>query len=158
MDTLRASVGVYLRRPLLGFRHQAHRNRHSARLRYLRRGRCMSQDNCVQIDQQDGVMIATLQGEEFDHARTDQLSAEVKKAASNSPGNPLVLDMSQVTFMASLTLGKLIELGNGFKTEGRRMVLVGLPAKIRQLMAVSKIDELFEIHDDMQSARQALHS
>lgn len=111
----------------------------------------------LQVDTNEGPIVARIACAEFDFESTRVFGDEVSRMATSSPGTPIVLDFSDVAFMASLTLGKLVELANGFRSEKRSVALCGLSPKIREMMTRSAIDGMFAIHADAASARQALH-
>ncbi len=112
----------------------------------------MASQPVIRVMQNPKAVIAEVQAAEFDHDLTLQLKAEVWSLARASSGLPVVLDLSNVTFVASLTLGTLIDLANGFKQQNQRLVLVGLRPKIRETMRISAIQDLFEIHDTCAAA------
>jgi anti-anti-sigma factor len=111
----------------------------------------------LRVDSSDGALVARVTCTEFDFSSTRVFGDEVVRLAASSPGRAIVLDFSDVSFMASLTLGKLVELANGFRSERRRVAICGLAPNIREMLARSAIGALFEIHADAASARKKLN-
>lgn len=111
----------------------------------------------LHVDSSDGTLLARVTCAEFDFNSTRVFGDEVVRLAASSPASAIVLDFSDVSFMASLTLGKLVELANGFRSERRRVAICGLAPNIRDMMTRSAIGALFEIHADAASARRGLN-
>lgn len=111
----------------------------------------------LHVDTGEGALVARVACPEFSFESTRVLGDEIARLAASAPGKPIVLDFSDVAFMASLTLGKLVELANGFRSERRPVAICGLSPKIREMMTRSALDGLFVIHDNADSARQALN-
>ena len=106
----------------------------------------------VNVVPNEKAVVAVVQCREFDHAKTEQLKDQMATIAADSPGQPVLLDLSKVEFMASATLGALVQLKNALSSDGRRMVLVGVAPEILKVMEFSALHNLFEIHDTVESA------
>ena len=74
---------------------------------------------------------------------------------SSSPpkyGPSLVLDFSRVEFISSAVLNKLIVLDRTAQEKGGRLVLCGLSRSLRDLFAMTRLDQVFAIVDDEEAA------
>jgi anti-anti-sigma factor len=112
----------------------------------------MSDMSVLHIQETDRAIVATIQCKVFDHESTEQFRAGGKALADRSPQLPLLLDMGQVEFMASMTLGVLIGLANQMKAGDRRLVLCGISPQVRKIFKTSGIEGLFEIRETVDSA------
>lgn len=112
----------------------------------------MSEPSILHIQETDRAVVAAIQCKVFDHDSTEQLRADGKALADRSPQLPLVLDMGQVEFMPSMTLGVLIGLANRMKADDRRLVLCGISPQLRKVFKASAIEKLFEIRETVDSA------
>ena len=112
----------------------------------------MSDTTILHIQETDRAVVAAIQCKVFDHESTEQFRAGGKALADRSPQLPLLLDMGQVEFMASMTLGVLIGLANQMKVEERRLVLCGISPQLRKVFQTSAIEGLFEIRETVDSA------
>ena len=65
------------------------------------------------------------------------------------PQRPVALDMSNIDFLPCLSLGALIQLSQVFKARDQRPVLVGLRPQVRQIVAVTRLDRLFKLREDL---------
>lgn len=106
----------------------------------------------ISIEPRPEALVAVVQCSEFDHSTNEQFKTACMAEAAASSDVPMILDFSKVTFVASSTLGVLVELRNKFMKEGRRIALAGVSADILKLMKTCSIQELFEVHDTVDKA------
>ncbi len=112
----------------------------------------MTNPKCVSIETRDNVLVVTAQCAEMDEDRTRVLQDEASTAAAAAPGQPVVLDLSRVTFVPSLSLAALVTLQRTCKTRGQRLVLAGVQQNVRGALAVTHLDRLFQIFDTPEDA------
>jgi anti-sigma B factor antagonist len=67
----------------------------------------------------------------------------------------LVLDMSQVPYMDSAGLGSIISAYVSREREARKMVLAGVSERVKMVMTVSGVEQLFQIYADVPAAEAA---
>ncbi len=107
----------------------------------------MSEPPVLQIQENENAIVATIQCSEFDHDTTTRLRAEFDGIVAPTSTLPVVLDLSNVTFMPSMALGALIELANRCKSQQRRLILVGLTATVQEVLTMSALGSFFETRD-----------
>ncbi len=107
----------------------------------------MTEQSVLQIQENENAVLATIQCSEFDHDTTVRLRAEIDGVVASTSTLPVVLDLSNVTFMPSMTLGALIELSNRCKSQQRRLVLVGVTPTVQDVFKLCKLGSFFEIRD-----------
>src|SRR5262249_9644504 len=61
---------------------------------------------------------------------------------------PLLLDMSEVTFLASLGLLMLLTVSNALISGGAKLVLLNPQPDVRQALSLSGFDQLIPVHND----------
>lgn len=86
---------------------------------------------------------------EFNMASTAQLKNEISDVAQQHAGLPVVFDMASVDFMASMTLGTLVELTGMLKKRGQGLILTGVNSQIQQVMEISALHRLFDIRSQV---------
>jgi anti-anti-sigma factor len=116
----------------------------------------MSTDPVIAIKPHEQVVWAVIQCEELNEDTTARMQDELFAAADREPRHPVVLDLSNVSFIPSLGLGGLLNLVQYLAHEGHRFLLIGLKPQIRTTLAVTKLDQLFEICYDMEAAENHL--
>ncbi len=107
----------------------------------------MSEQSILQIQENENAVVATIQCSEFDHDTTVRFRAEIDGVVAPTSTLPVVLDLSNVTFMPSMTLGALIELANRCKSQQRRLVLVGVIPTVQDVFNLCKLNSFFEIRE-----------
>jgi anti-anti-sigma factor len=107
----------------------------------------MSEQPILQIQDNDNAVVVSIRCSEFDHDTTARLRAEIEDVVAPTSTLPVLLDLSNVTFMPSMTIGALIELANRCKSQQRRLILVGLTATVQDVLKMSALSSFFEIRD-----------
>ncbi len=107
----------------------------------------MSEQSVLQIQENENAVVVTIQCAEFDHDTTAQLRAEIDGVVAPTSTLPVVLDLSNVTFMPSMAIGALIEIANQCKSQQRRLVLVGVAPTIQDVFKLCKLNSFFEIRE-----------
>jgi anti-sigma B factor antagonist len=68
----------------------------------------------------------------------------------------LIVDMSGVPYMDSAGLGSLIAAYVSREREARRLVLAGVSDRVKMVMTVSGVDQLFQIYATVPEAEKTL--
>ena len=103
------------------------------------------------IEQHPSVVVARVRADRLDETNLTAVRSEVSAAGQASPHLPVALDLCNVAFVPSLSLGGLVQLVQIFKARGQRLVLANLQPPVRQTITITRLDRLFEIHDDLSS-------
>lgn len=77
-------------------------------------------------------------------------------AAADAGGGRLVVDLSDVTMLTSVGLGALVTLHNHCRKSKGKLALFGLHETIVDLMKMTRLDKLFPIKKDRESALKAV--
>src|ERR1700739_3732220 len=72
----------------------------------------------------------------------------------DSGRNKLLLNFSNVEYMSSAALGKLITLNKKVQAAGGKLVLCSIDPQIREVFEITKLDKLFVICGDEQEGLQ----
>jgi anti-anti-sigma factor len=105
-----------------------------------------------------GSRLAIIHHDSLDETVIQQMQTDVAAAAAQTTALPVILDMSNVSFVPSIGLGVLVKLMRSFKKEGRRFILVGLQPQVRATLAITHLDKLLEIYPRFEGAVQRLRS
>lgn len=112
--------------------------------------------NLVEMKQHKHVVHAVIQADSLDYMAIDKVKRAMAQPANYHFSQVLVLDLSRVQTMNSLVMGALIQILMNLKDQGRRLMLVGLNARVRASLTSTRIDQLFEIYDDLDQAVKAV--
>lgn len=111
-------------------------------------------NNIVQDTQvlDDGFLV--LLSGEIDLTRSPALRVYLMNLLTSNPER-LVVDLSEVELMDSSGVATLIEVLQIQRKDGRKLVLCGLQQKVQSIFEITRLNEVFVIVDDRQTAREA---
>ena len=112
----------------------------------------MSELKPMELTRQKMFVLAKLQCTELDEAHASDMQKKTQAAADESPDLAIILDMAQVQFVPSLSLGALVTVLQYARQRQQRFILVGLQPDVRQAFAVCRLDKIFEIYDTVEAA------
>lgn len=115
----------------------------------------MSDSTLTTIDRGSCAVVIHVLPERLDDDNLSAILTATSAAGAESPQLPVILDMTNVGYMPSLSLGGLVQLLQSFKSRGQRLVLSGLQPLVRETLAITRLDKLFEIHGDLSAAKVA---
>lgn len=116
----------------------------------------MSNQTSVAIERRDDFILAAVNTSEIDEQSSRALLDTVASSAAESGSLPMVLDLSKVDFLPSASLGVLVKLQNESRQGGLRFMIVGLQPQVREVMTLTQLDKLFDIHASVDAARARL--
>ena len=101
--------------------------------------------------QLDGVTILDLSGRITLGEGSVQLRETVRDLVAKGQ-KKIVLNLGEVNYMDSSGVGELVTAYTTVKNQGGELKLVNLTKKIEDLMAITKLATVFDIHNDEASA------
>ncbi|MDP6445311.1 MAG: STAS domain-containing protein [Pirellulaceae bacterium] len=87
-----------------------------------------------------------------DVVNVDSVSDELTLLSESLDGRSLVLDFEPVQFLSSAVLNRLIILDGVVKRQGGRLRLCGMQRSIADIFKITKLTQVFSIHDDVETA------
>lgn len=75
--------------------------------------------------------------------------------ATTSNAN-VIVDLSAVSFLASIGIRMLIMAARGKQGRGGRLLLASAQPVVKKVLITAGIDQLIPMHDDLESARRSL--
>jgi anti-anti-sigma factor len=106
----------------------------------------------LNVRETDSAVIAMPRVMRFDLLETDQFRDELSALTSGSETKPLLIDLSQVEFLVSATLGVLVEVGKHCRDTSRPLALIRLKPKVLKVIQGCALDQLLAIHADEDEA------
>jgi anti-sigma B factor antagonist len=91
----------------------------------------------------------------LDEANIQEMGQELFHLVERDGHKKLLLNFSNVQFLSSAALGKLITLDKKVKSTGGKLKLSNILSDIYEVFAITKLNRLFEIHDDEKEALAA---
>ena len=103
----------------------------------------------------DGVVTLSFEGgEALDAHAAPQVKREALPLIDGTAD--VVVDLTRVAFIDSSGLGLLVSLYKAVRRRGRRAVFSSAQPEVRQVMKIIKLDRIFELHADVESALRSL--
>ncbi len=67
-------------------------------------------------------------------------------------GRKIILNLGDVNYIDSSGIGELVSTYTSVTNQGGKLILLNLTKKIQELLAITKLLTVFEVHDDEQKA------
>ena len=100
------------------------------------------------VESQDGITIVRFDDIQIGPDSRDPLYGLVE----NDGHTRIVLDLSDIWALSSLALGILANFQQRVQARGGRVKLCGLNANVKQLFRLTKLEQIFDIHETDQEA------
>ncbi len=102
----------------------------------------------------DGITIVVMDGRIVLGEESNALREKVKGLLADNK-RKIVLNMANVTYIDSAGLGTLVATFHSAKQQGATMKLAHLGAKFKEVLQVTKLLTVFEVHDNEAAAVQS---
>ena len=67
----------------------------------------------------------------------------------------VIVDLGKTEWMASAGIGALIGARQSFEDVGAQIILAGLTSRIKELVVIARLSEIFDIYDSVEEALTA---
>jgi anti-sigma B factor antagonist len=104
----------------------------------------------------DGVAIVDISGQLRLGEGTGKLREIVKKLVQDGYKN-ILLNLAGVTYIDSAGIGELMMNYTTLRNSGGELKLMNLNKNVRNLLQVTRLYTIFDVHDDQASAIRAYH-
>ncbi len=94
----------------------------------------------------------------LDDANIQEMGQELFQLVEEDRRQKLLLNFSQVDFLSSAALGKLITLDKKMKSHSGKLKFCNIRPEIYEVFAITKLNKLFDIRDDEAAAVVAFQS
>jgi anti-sigma B factor antagonist len=100
------------------------------------------------------IAIIEVKGSLIGDQDTDQFRREVSDFIEQG-NKSLIVNMQKVNYMNSSGIGAIIAAHTSFKKNGGEVKLVGLSEKMENLLAITRLVEIFDVHDSLDEATES---
>lgn len=104
----------------------------------------------VQMQMLDGARVASLAGKHLDAGNVQQFRQEMEPLCE--AGALVLCDLGQVEFIDSSGVGALLVLHRKARAQGGSIRFCGLNKRVRQVLELVRMQQVFEIYDTLESA------
>ncbi len=114
----------------------------------------MSKKESRLVIHQDGdiTRVSFLERNILDESGIQQIGEEIGQLIDNSGYPKVLLDFSNVEHLSSAALGTLITINNKVRQKGGQLRLSNINPQIYEVFVITKLNKLFQIHDEAVSA------
>ncbi len=99
------------------------------------------------------LVVSFKQASILDQGVIDEIGKELSQARLEAAGTrKMLVDFRAVEFMSSAMLGKLVQLHKGCKSEKVKLKLCNISDNPLEVFRITRLDKLFEIHPDTDTA------
>lgn len=107
----------------------------------------------LRATEQDGVTrIEFLDRNILDEANIQQIEEQITEIVERQPRPKLLISFANVDHLSSAALGSLITLNNKIRSKDGQLRLSNIDPQIYEIFVITKLNKLFQIHDDAQAA------
>jgi anti-anti-sigma factor len=82
----------------------------------------------------------------------------LQEAIQSAPAHALILELTDVPYMDSSAVGVLVQAYVSCRKSQRKLALVGVTDRVRNVLHLASVDILFNIFDTMPEAEAALQN
>ena len=116
-----------------------------------------SADARLRVRKEDGVIhVEFVDRNILDEANIQQIGEEITSLIDAEDSPKLVISFSNVDHLSSAALGTLITIHNKMKAKKGELRLANIDPQIYEVFVITKLNKLFEIHDDSAAAIASL--
>ena len=110
----------------------------------------------INVTDEGGVSVVRFIDKKIvDSGSIEQLGEELNALVTVEKRNMILLNFDGVEFMSSAALNKLISLNGKVKAAAGRLKLSNLPAEIKEVFTITKLDRLFDLRKTQEDALAA---
>lgn len=113
----------------------------------------MSNHRRIQVSESNDVTVVRFVDRKIlDEANIHELGQELFQLVENDKRPKIVLNFTEVEFLSSAALGKLITMDKKAKQHGSQIILTNIRPEIYEVFAITKLNRLFNMKDDESDA------
>jgi anti-sigma B factor antagonist len=102
----------------------------------------------------EGMTLLRLEGVIKLGESAEFLSQTLERSLAEESGHVLI-DFSSINYIDSTGIGELVGYLGRFREIGRKLILINPSDRIRKLLHVARLDELFTTYDSLEAALKA---
>ena len=107
------------------------------------------------VENTDRAVVAVVRCEKVGGREAQIIEEDLRKAAPARSWR-MVIDLKEVTLLASMGLGLLVTMHKEASSHGGKLAICGLNADIIQLLRVTHLERVLKIHPDRDAALKAV--
>lgn len=114
----------------------------------------MTRESRLAVTHDDDIIrIRFLDRNILEEASIQQIGDEISALIEHSPNPRVLINFEGVEHLSSAALGTLITINNRIRQKAGQLRLCNIDPNIYEVFVITKLNKLFQIHDDVESAR-----
>lgn len=110
----------------------------------------------IKTESKEGILTIWVQAPRLvEDSVLEKLESDTLALIDKTTEERVILDFDAVQFMSSSMLGKLVKIQKKCKEYKTKLKLSSLSPEIKQVFKITKLDKVFDIEKDLESARKA---
>ena len=106
--------------------------------------------------EKNNVSVITFKFSQFtEETEIDAMGKELLQVVADHNAPAVVLNLSRLTFAATMVLGKFIELHKKLAQQGKKLILCNITPEIKEILTLSRLHKLFSIQETSEKALAA---
>lgn len=116
----------------------------------------MSTNRRLDLDEKDDITIARFTDKKIlDESNIQIIGNQLFALVDEDHRQKIVLDFTNVEYLSSAALGKLITMDKKVKAAGGKLRLCSIRSDILEVFKITRLDKLFTIKEDREKAIEA---
>jgi len=116
----------------------------------------MSTNRRLDLDEKDDITIARFTDKKIlDESNIQIIGNQLFALVDEDHRQKIVLDFTNVEYLSSAALGKLITMDKKVKAAGGKLRLCSIRSDILEVFKITRLDKLFTIKEDREKAVEA---
>lgn len=111
----------------------------------------------MRFDVLDQAIVLHMEGNILDETAMAETLSFYEIESNNWTSKHLIVDLSQVNIINSIGINLLIRLLTKTRIKGGELVLIGLQDKVKQVVQLTKLNDVFKISEDIDQAINILN-
>jgi len=107
----------------------------------------------IRRDDADGIVILSAPNMDLDASNADEFKKSVSPAVQGE--TKVIFDLSTIGFMDSAGLGAVLSVFKKVRADGGQFKVYGLSEEVKSLFELVRMQRLFEVYPDRESAIRA---
>ena len=111
----------------------------------------------MNVEVLDQVVVLHIDGNILDETASVNILSYYENEVKDLKNKNLIVDLSKVNVINSIGLSVLIRLLTKTRIKGGEMLLIGLNQKVKQVLQLTKLNDVFQISEDLNQAINILN-
>ena len=109
----------------------------------------------IDVERKNGHAVVSMHGTLIGPEKSQQLKQQLEEL-SKTDINKIIIDMQNVNFTDSTGIGVLIICFKKVKQAGGNLIIANANATVRNILSITKLDNIFQIYDSVDEAESSL--